>query len=160
MRRILLTTALALALGAPGQASAQVSGLYEEYLAPGAVSGCTRPAAEIESALKDIPADIRAYDPGFASALSTALEQRAAGCAEVIERATDVLLPATSGTALASDGSPGPVSAAAAGVVRNAPASSSDTASGFWVGLLLGLLPATAAVLFFALRPARRRDGS
>jgi hypothetical protein len=158
VRRILLTTVLALALGSAAPASAQVSSLYEEYLATGAVSGCTHPPGEIANAMKDIPADIRAYDPGFADALNTALEERASGCAAIQEQANNVLLPATTGTVTAPDGSPGPVAAAAATGLRNAPSVSSGTASGFWVGLVLGLLPFVALVLFFTLRPSARRE--
>jgi hypothetical protein len=157
VRRIPLITAVAVVLGmiAPATSPAQLNQIYEEYLGSGVVGGCTHSQAELESALKDIPADIRAYDPGFATALTNALEQRAAGCEEAEQLAQDVLIPTLFGTSEASDGSPGPTVAAVSVAPPPSPPAPPGVGSGTWVGLLFGVLALLAAVMVFALRPRR-----
>jgi hypothetical protein len=143
------TLPLVLALSLPALAPAALEDLYEEYLTLGGVRGCAHSEAELEDALKDIPADIRAYDPGFAAALTAGLERRAAGCAAEEER-FETLVPLLSGTTEADDGSPGPAGATAAG--RPSPPRSAGGSGGSWVAVLFGALGLAVAALFFALR--------
>ena len=158
MRRIPLITAVAVLLGmlAPAAAPGQLSELYEEYLASGVVAGCAHTQADLEGALKDIPADIRAYDPGFSTALTNALEQRAAGCEAAEQLAEDVLIPTLFGTSEAEDGSPGPAVAAVSVAPPPTPPPAPSTESGTWIALLFGGLGLLAALLVFSLRQRRR----
>ena len=154
MRRILFLAAVACALSAagPATAGAQLDELYDEYLGSGVVAGCAHTQAELEQALKDIPADIRAYDPGFANALTNALEQRASGCEEAEQLAQDVLIPTLFGTSEAADGSPGPAAAAVSVAAPPSPPAPPETESGTWIALFFGGLVVLAGVLVFALR--------
>ena len=158
MRRILFLAGLAFALAAaaPATAGAQLDELYDEYLTSGVVAGCAHTQADLEQALKDIPADIRAYDPGFAAALTNALEQRASGCEQAEQLAEDVLIPTLFGTGRAPDGSPGPIAAAVSIAPPPSPPEAPETESGAWIALLFGGLAVLAAVLVFALRPRSR----
>ena len=159
MRRILFLAAVACALSAaaPAGAGAQLDELYDEYLTSGVIAGCAHNQGEFETALKEIPADIRAYDPGFATALTNALEQRASGCEEAEQLAEDVLIPTLFGTSEADDGSPGPAVAAVSVVPPPSPPAAAETESGTWIALIFGALVLLAALLVFALRP--RPDG-
>lgn len=159
MRRILLLTAVASLLGtlSPAAAPAQLSDLYEEYLGSGVIAGCAHSQGELETALKEIPADIRAYDPDFATALRVALEQRAAGCAEAEQFAQDVLIPTLFGTSEAEDGSPGPAVAAVSAIAPPAPPAAPEPGSGKWVGLLFAALALLAVALVLALRGGGHR---
>jgi hypothetical protein len=158
VRRILILAAVAcvVSAAAPAGAGAQLDALYDEYLNSGVVAGCAHSQGEIESALKEIPADIRAYDPGFAAALTNALEQRASGCEQAEQLAQDVLIPTLFGTSEAPDGSPGPAVATVSVAAPPSPPAAPDTESGTWIALLFGGLAALAAVLVFALRPRPR----
>jgi hypothetical protein len=102
------TFALAALLISPAAAAAQFEDLYHEYQRTGGrIDGCAHSADELTSALGEIPADIRAYDPGFADALNLALDQRVGGCGAAGQQQE----PAKgSGTVVAGDGSPGPAS--------------------------------------------------
>ena len=158
MRRIVFLAGVACALWAvgPAAAGAQLDELYDEYLSSGVVAGCAHTQGDLEQALKDIPADIRAYDPGFATALTNALEQRASGCDEAEQLAEDVLTPTPLGTSEAPDGSPGPAAAAVSVAPPRSPPAAPNTESGTWIALLFGGLLLFAAVLVFALRPRAR----
>jgi hypothetical protein len=158
VRRILFITAVTCALfaAAPAGAGAQLDEIYNEYLGSGVVAGCAHTQADLETALKDIPADIRAYDPGFETALTNALEQRASGCEEAQQLAEDVLIPTLFGTSEAPDGSPGPAVAAVSVAAPPSPPPAPETESGTWIALLFGGLVVLGAVLVFALRPAPR----
>ena len=158
MRRILFLAGVACALCAagPAAAGAQLDELYDEYLSSGVVAGCSHTQGDLEQALKDIPADIRAYDPGFATALTNALEQRASGCEEAEQLAQDVLIPTLFGTSEASDGSPGPAAASVSVGPPPSPPAEPETQSGTWIALLFGGLLLLAVVLVFALRPRAR----
>ena len=158
MRRILFLVAVTCALSAadPVAAPAQLDDLYDEYLSSGVIAGCAHTQADLEQALKGIPADIRAYDPGFSTALTNALEQRAAGCAEAEQLAEDVLIPTLFGTSEAEDGSPGPAVAAVSVAPPPSPPAAPETESGTWIALLFGGLGLLAALLVFSLRPRRR----
>ena len=156
MRRILILAAVASAVVAAGPttATAQLDELYSEYLGSGVVAGCAHTQAELETALKDIPADIRAYDPGFAEALTSALEQRASGCEEAEQLAQDVLIPTLFGTSEAEDGSPGPAVAAVSVAAPPSPPAAPQTESGTWIALLFGGLAVIVSLLVYAVRPA------
>lgn len=95
-------TIVAAALLGPAAAGADFQSLYDDYRADGVIDGCTYSSAELGSGLSDIPADVREYDPAYAEAINSALEQVAAGCD---------LQPAeieTPNEISAADGSPGP----------------------------------------------------
>ncbi|MGH2981858.1 MAG: hypothetical protein ACRDKV_07445 [Solirubrobacterales bacterium] len=96
------TAAAALLWAAPAGADFQT--FYDDYRADGVIDGCSHSPSVLSSALNDIPADIREYDPAFAEAINAALEQAATGCGTGPQDA------ATSEEAvvLAADGSPGP----------------------------------------------------
>jgi hypothetical protein len=97
----------ALVLAFPGAAAgAGFDQLFGEYRATGNVDGCAHTTADLSEVLAAVPADVKAYDPGFADALNAALERRAAGCAGVRESLSVPLDVA--GTTRAGDGSPGP----------------------------------------------------
>jgi hypothetical protein len=101
----LLLPASTAAAAAPPQVGFQ--GLYDEYQKLGFVYGCAHRESDLRSALSSIPADIAAYDPGFADALDSALEQQASGCSGLSSPFPQN--PATAaGTINADDGSPGP----------------------------------------------------
>ena len=154
MRRILLLAAVGCVLSAagPATAGAQLDELYDEYLSLGAVRGCSHAKADLEDALKDIPADIRAYDPGFAIALTAALERRAAGC-EAEEERIQSAIPLLSGTTEAPDGSPGPVGAAVSGLSTTPDDLAAEPAGKAWLAAFFGALAVAIAVLVFAVRP-------
>src|SRR3954470_6285864 len=101
-RSLILALALASLLFAPSAGGAsRFRALYDEYLHTHAVNGCAHGEGELQAALTSIPADVEAYDPGFADALNTALESRTAGC--------EPRLPSVGGAVRpAADGSPGP----------------------------------------------------
>jgi len=82
--------------------------LYDEYRNLGVILGCSHREADLRSALSAVPADIKAYDPGFVDALNAALESRVTSCKDTL--ASPFAAPAGSGagTVIASDGSPGP----------------------------------------------------
>jgi hypothetical protein len=112
--RIARPLLLALALGAllaPATAVAQVERLYDEYKRTGGqIDACAYSAGELSAALGQIPADVRAYDPGFADALNLALDEHVAGCGKAQPK--QQAPQRSSGTAVASDGSPGPANPA------------------------------------------------
>jgi hypothetical protein len=109
-----LVLALAAALLLPGTTAAAppppagFQGLYDEYQKLGFVFGCSHRESDLRSALSSIPADIAAYDPGFADALDAALEQRASGCSGAPTSPFPQTPVSAGGTVLAGDGSPGP----------------------------------------------------
>src|SRR4051812_34113796 len=118
MRIALARPALLLALGAallcPASAAAAAApapvsfqGLYDEYQKLGFVYGCSHRESDLRNALSSIPADIAAYDPGFADALDAALEQRASGCSGLSSPFPQTPVSGA-GTISADDGSPGP----------------------------------------------------
>jgi hypothetical protein len=142
------------ALAFPSAAAAGSSELYEEYRRSGVIDGCAHGTGELSEALSGVPADIKAYDPGFADALNVALERRAAGCRGVA--AADPLVPvAVAGTRRAADGSPGPRDPRAAA----APAAAEFGAEEFPVGTLFVVIGAAAAALCGALVWGRRGAG-
>jgi len=153
VRRILFLAAVvcALSAAAPAGAGAELDALYDEYLTSGVIAGCAHTQDELETALKEIPADIRAYDPGFATALTNALEQRASGCEEAEQLAEDVLIPTLFGTSEAADGSPGPAVAAVSVVPPPSPPAAPDPESGTWIAFLFGGLALLTTILIFAL---------
>jgi hypothetical protein len=103
---VLLLPPSAAAAAAPAPVGFQ--GLYDEYQKLGFVYGCSHRESDLRSALSSIPADIAAYDPGFADALDAALEQRASGCSGAINSPFPQTPASSAGTVLADDGSPGP----------------------------------------------------
>ena len=103
---VLLLPATAAAASALPQVGFQ--GLYDEYQRLGFVLGCSHRESDLRSALSSIPADIAAYDPGFADALDSALEQRASGCTGAPTSPFPQTPVSSAGTVLADDGSPGP----------------------------------------------------
>jgi hypothetical protein len=107
-RSSIATFALAALLIAPAFAAAQFEALYHEYQSSGGrIDGCAHSADELTGALGEIPADVRAYDPGFADALNLALDQRVGGCGAARQEPA----PAKGGgIVVAGDGSPGPAS--------------------------------------------------
>jgi hypothetical protein len=153
------TTSLALLLLAACPALADVDTLYDEYRLRGLVRGCAHPEAELRDGLAQIPADIRAYDPGFADALNAALEQRAASC-----EGGAALLPAQpvapGGGATAADGSPGPAGVPSTPAPATEPSGEGD---GGWPQALLlvlsGCAGLAAAGLTVGLPYRRRRTG-
>jgi hypothetical protein len=107
MRRPLLLAPLAIALivgaFAASAAGSTFSSLYREYLTTGGVNGCAHSQAELQAGLTSIPADIQAYDPGFADSLNAAIDQRTLGCSSQGQaQAPPSHVPA------AADGSPRP----------------------------------------------------
>jgi hypothetical protein len=102
-RSLILALAVAFLFSAPSADGApRFRALFDEYLRTGLVNGCAHSEEELQAALTSIPADIAAYDPSFADALNTALENRAGGCAPR-------KLPSVGGAVrTAADGSPGP----------------------------------------------------
>jgi hypothetical protein len=101
--RPLATLAIAAAaLLLPATAQADFQSLYDDYRADGVIDGCTYTSSDLTAGLSDIPADVRQYDPGFAAAINSALEQVAAGCNAGSQTA------ATKNETTAADGSPGP----------------------------------------------------
>ena len=139
----LATVALGLSLPLPA-ALADVESLYAEYRQTGQIQGCGHTRDELLNALDDIPADIAAYDPGFADALGDALAQRAGGCGAVPPSQGALLF--VGGDATATDGSPGPVPA----FVGELPAASA-AAPGRATPILLIGTAALAALLSLAV---------
>ena len=133
----------ALALVLPAVAAAGSRELYEEYRRGGAIDGCAHGSGELSAALSGVPADIKAYDPGFADALNVALERRAAGCRGDAAAADPLVPVAVAGTRRASDGSPGPRDPP----TPAAPAAAEFAAEEFPVGALLVAIGAAAALL-------------
>ena len=112
--RSALVIAVAAALLLPATARAQApppvdfQGLYDEYQRLGFVFGCSHRESDLRDALSSIPADIAAYDPGFADAIDSALEQRASGCSGALSSPFPQTPASAAGTINADDGSPGP----------------------------------------------------
>lgn len=144
----LLAACLALAL-VPSAEAADVDRLYDEYRSSGLIRPCAHSDAELRDGLAEIPADVRAYDPGFADAVNAALEQRAS-CG------TAPASPASpEGARLAADGSPGPAAAAPSPVP--APAEGDDGSNGLaHAGLLAVAALAGAVAVWLA---AARKPG-
>lgn len=135
----------------PAAARADVDRLYDEYRSFGAVSGCAHSEAELRDGLAQIPADVRAYDPGFADALNSALEQRAASCDE------GAVAPGSlEGGHLAFDGSPGPTPAPAVASGGFAARGVGDPADGVREAGLLGFAAIAAAAALLAVAGRRR----
>jgi hypothetical protein len=105
-RTLIPALAVAALLVAPGTAAAQFERLYNEYKETGGrIDACAYSADELAAALGEIPADVRAYDPGFADALNQALDEQVGGCGQAQQRETP---DEGGGTVVAEDGSPGP----------------------------------------------------
>lgn len=102
----LLVPVAAKAAPAPRQVGFQ--GLYDEYQKLGFVFGCAHRESDLRTALSSIPADIAAYDPGFAEALDSALEQQASGCSGALSSPFPQTPASAAGTINAADGAPGP----------------------------------------------------
>lgn len=104
--RALAITALALTFPSTA-AAADFDQLFGEYRAAGSIEGCEHTTADLSDVLAAVPADIKAYDPGFVDALNAALEGRAAGCGGgrggALSASVEVAVAKT-----AADGSPGP----------------------------------------------------
>jgi hypothetical protein len=103
----------------PAAAAADFQTFYDDYRADGVIDGCAQSPGELSSALGDIPADVREYDPAFADAINTALEQAATGCEAAPQEAA-----ALKNEVIAADGSPGPALPQRAGLA--VPESGSD----------------------------------
>ena len=151
MRSGRLRPALVLALGvalvlpaaaaaAPAPPQVGFQGLYDEYQRLGFVFGCAHRESDLRSALSSIPADIAAYDPGFADALDPQTPVSAAG------------------TIIAEDGSPGPANQRPLGTLP-APEQADTGIPAVLIVLasLLGIALLAAAAL--SLRPLRNRLG-
>jgi hypothetical protein len=111
------------------------------------IDGCGISAGELSSGLSEIPADVREYDPGFAAAINSALEQAAGGC-DAAPQAAKIENEVT-----APDGSPGPA--------RPKPLAFASTDSGRGMpAVLVGLMVVLGAALgTAALLVASRRYG-
>jgi hypothetical protein len=147
MRRgMILALAVACLFFAPlADGAPRFRALYDEYLRTHSVIGCAHGEAELQAALTSIPADIEAYDPGFADALNTALETRTAGC--------EPRLPSLGGAVRnASDGSPGPPFLKPP--PSPAPAPSGPSALPLQL-LVFGVLAAVALIVLLLPRRAR-----
>ena len=160
-----LVLALAAALLLPASATAapaapQVGfqGLYDEYQKLGFVFGCAYRESDLRSALSSIPADIAAYDPGFADALDSALEQQASGCGGALSSPFPQTPVSAAGTIIADDGSPGPANQRPLGTLP-APEKADTGIPAVLIVLasLLGIALLVAAAL--SLRPLRNRLG-
>jgi hypothetical protein len=104
--RRILAVALAALLLAPAVAAAQFERLYNEYKRTGGqIDACAYSTEDLTAALGEIPADVRAYDPGFADALNLALDEHVGGCGEAPQREAP---SEGSGIVVTEDGSPGP----------------------------------------------------
>jgi hypothetical protein len=88
----------------PAAAEADFQTLYDDYRNDGAINGCAYSSSDLTAGLSSIPADVREYDPGFAEALNSALEQLAAGCNPTSDSFSD------QAGATTADGSPAPPS--------------------------------------------------
>jgi hypothetical protein len=123
---------------------ADFQALYDEYRSLGVILGCSHREADLRDALSAVPADIKAYDPGFVDALDSALEGRVAGCSSTL--AAPLGQPtASAGTVVASDGSPGPARPPVAG-----PFPASATAGVTMPAALLALSIVVGAALLAA----------
>jgi hypothetical protein len=133
------TLSAGLLLASPAWADFQT--LYDDYRADGTINGCAFSSGELSGGLTDIPADVREYDPGFAEAINTALEQAAAGCGSAPAGAAAIKNEITAG-----DGSPGP---AVPKAFVLAPADGGRGLPGVLIGLiaLLGIALAAAALV-------------
>lgn len=142
--------AAAFALGAAGSVTAAPEDIYDTYREDGLISGCSYSAADLREALATIPADVRAYDPGFADAVGLALEQRAGGC----EGSPDGDGDAEAGGAVsADDGSPGP-----AAPLSDPPAAAPEDRDGGGVpALVLAVAGLGAGLLVLGAMPPGRR---
>jgi hypothetical protein len=149
---VFLAVCLALALQ-PATAPAQVNRLYDEYRTAGLIRPCAHSEAELREGLAGIPADIRAYDPGFADALNAALEQHPS-CGKVSPA------PATpGGGGVAADGSPVPATAGAASAVAPAP-SGEEGADGLVQAALVALVALAGGLAAWLAAGSTRRDTS
>lgn len=128
---------------APPRADFQA--LYDEYRNLGVVLGCSHRESDIRSALSAVPADIKAYDPGFVDALNAALEGRVTGCKNALASPLGGVGVATGGTVTAGDGSPGP-----ARPRIGAPLAAADTAGVAMPAALWGLTAVVGAGLLAA----------
>lgn len=115
-----------------GTATAATIDLYDDYRANGRIDGCQNTEANLEEALETIPGDIAAYDPGFAEALNTALNDRALGCSGEDLGLGDALVAIPGAS---PDGSPGPPPAPVS--VIGAPAAPDGPSSAPLVALAL-----------------------
>lgn len=141
--------------------------VYTKYQQEGVIVACSFTRAELLSALRNIPADIRAYDPGFEEGLSEALIARGDGCG-AFNRAPSTLAPTLpgAGIVLAADGSPGPANAAAprarSAAVRGALGASANESS-LPIPLILaglGIVLPLGAALVLALGVNLKPPGS
>jgi hypothetical protein len=153
---------LVLAILAAAPAKADLGDLYEEYRQTGNVTGCGRSAPELRDALDDVPADIRAYDPGFVAELESALEQRASGCARAAIPLAGVQI-AFGQERRSADGSPAPADPRApvppAGLGEVA-AESRTSPAWLLAGLAIAIAGLLAAVVLVRrAKPAPRSDG-
>lgn len=155
-RQIALAAAVGL-LVLPGLARADFQTLYDDYRVDGGIDGCEYQSGDLTGALGAIPADVREYDPGFAEALNTALEQLAAGCEEESDASSE-----QSAGAIAADGSPGPprprVVQVAGEVDSSLPAVLVAVIVVLGAALAAGVL--MVAVRFFGWDPGRRLAGA
>lgn len=163
-RRIISTGALALTLLAPAPAAgSSFDDIYTQYQHDGGLVTCAYSRQELLLALRGIPADIEAYDPGFEQSLSEALIARGNGCS-AFNRAASTQAPTlpNNGAAVADDGSPGPSTFHFSG----SPLRTDDSTSGVPVPLslaALGLLGATLMGVGYAVglgAPPGLRRGS
>jgi hypothetical protein len=143
------------ALWAPCAALADVDELYDEYRSAGAVRACAYSREELRQGLADLPADIRAYDPGFVDALNIALEQRAASCRAVVSLVPPEIAEDDARTA--PDGSPGPPARAAIAVGATAPAGTVGDGGLQAAGLAAAVLLGIGAFALAAVTRGRRR---
>ena len=102
--RTLVTLLAGAALVLPAGAAADFQTFYDDYRADGVIDGCSQSPGALTAALGDIPADVREYDPAFADAINTALEQAATGCGTAPRKAA----AAIKNEVISQDGSPGP----------------------------------------------------
>lgn len=134
---VAITIACAIS-AAPAVAAGGFEELFSDYAEEGFIDGCDHSATELREALADVPADVQAYEPGFADSVNRALDRRALGCETEPPPAPDTVQdPGEAEAAVTTDGSPGPPPppdpAASAEAERSAP-------------LALGLLLAALAL--------------
>ena len=134
-------------------AQAALGEIYTDYRQTGLVNGCQRSPAELREALTSIPADIQAYDPGYAEALNAALAERGAGCEG--EEEVDHI---PTGAEEAVDGSPSPRPP----LIAAAPAPAGEEEASGSVALILAVAfgAGLIAVMTLAAPAPRRRDSS
>jgi len=157
---IAVSLAFAIVLCVPAAAFGGFRELYDEYLQANAINGCAHTGAELQGALTSIPADISAYDPGFANAVNSALELRASGCKGGGEALEGLLDEVAIRIDVADDGSAGPAPPVAAATPALPPAASA--ASELPIALILGSIVVLSGLFVLStagLRPRRRRSG-